>query len=148
MMTDDVDLFEGFQTPDEILALVARMAGMATPTELLDALLEGKIIDCDGLNNAADKLEGAGLDDDAGAVRDAAGRADDHVPLEIADILNDPNRANIKGALGKLYREGKLDLATLAPADHDLLNYLYRLRGKSAREYLRERRLEHLSGER
>ena len=144
MMTDDVDLFEGFQTPNEISALVAQMAGMATLTELLDALLEGKIIDCDGLNNSADKLESAGLDDAAGA----AGRADDQVTLEIADILNDPNRADIKGALGKLYRKGKLDLATLAPADHDLLDYLYRLRGKSAREYLRERRLEHLSCER
>jgi hypothetical protein len=58
----------------------------------------------------AERLGDAGLVEAADMVREAAAELPDPVFTTITDILDDPNRNNIKDALTRLYRNDKISL--------------------------------------
>jgi hypothetical protein len=64
----------------------------------------------------------------------------------IADIMDDPDRANIKSRLAALYRTGDISLENMIEAgcDAEICEFVVRSTGKLARKNIRHLGLAHL----
>lgn len=143
MTTTEGDIFNNCEI-DEVIALVFDLAG---PEGLQELLLHPKVkLAQQELNEAADKLEAAGLIEAANIVAECAARAGDNTLSEIATILNDPIQANRRALLTRIYRQDRITMDELEAAgiDDATLDFIWRSTGKPARQYLRDCGLLHL----
>jgi hypothetical protein len=91
-MTDN--LFDSFETADEIMAFVLDRAGTEGLKQLLNNLVAEHRMDQESLMEAAGRLEAAGLLQGAAMVMEAAEQIAAPAPSEIAAILHNRIRAN------------------------------------------------------
>jgi hypothetical protein len=142
-MTDN--LFDSFQTADEIMAFVLDRAGTGGLKQLLNILVAEHRMDQESLIEAAGRLEAAGLLQGAAIVVEAAEQIADRAPSEIAAILADPIRANQRAQLASLYRQGRITLDDMVTGgiDADTIEFVARSKAVLARRRLRESDFSH-----
>ena len=94
--------------------------------------------------DSSDKLEDAGPLD--AATSEAASQMRNLAIALIADIMDNPNRANIKSRLAALYRTGDISLENMIEAgcDAEICEFVVRSTGKLARKNIRHLGLAHL----
>jgi hypothetical protein len=108
-MTDNV--FDNFETADEIMAFVLDRAGTEGLKQLLSILIAERRMDRESLMEAAGRLESAGLMQGAAIAMEATEQIADQAPF--AAILADPIRANQRANFASLYRQGRVTLDDL-----------------------------------
>src|SRR5215831_4678789 len=113
------DLFDSFETADEIMAIVLDRAGTEGLKQLINILVAEHRMDQESLTEAAGRLEAAGLLQGATIVMEAAEHIVDQALSEIAAILHDPVRANQRANLASMYRRGRITLDDMATGGID-----------------------------
>src|SRR5262245_39911801 len=83
------------------------------------------------LLETADKLETAGISEGASIIREAAENIADQTTAEIAAIMNDPIRGNVRARLAQAYRQGRVTMDDMVTSgiDPDTLGYVDRSKG-------------------
>lgn len=106
------NLYDNFDTADEIIAYLLHDAGPDRVQELMALLVGNEIIERREMMEIADKLKDAGLSEGAAIVLDAAVQIAECVSPQVTAILQGDNLVNIRAGLASLYRQDKF-----SPAD-------------------------------
>jgi hypothetical protein len=141
-MTDN--LFDSFETDDEIMAFVLDREGTEGLKQLLDILVAEHRMDQESLREAAGRLEAAGLLQGAAIVMEAAEQIADHAPAEIAAIISDPIRADQRAHLASLCRQGRITLGDMVTGGIDAGTIEFVARSKAVLAGRRESGFSHL----
>jgi len=123
-MTDN--LFDSFETADEIMAFVLDRAGTEGLKQLLSIFVAERRMHRESLMEAAGRLEAAGLMQGAAIAMEAIEQIADQAPF--AAILADPIRANQRANFASLYRQGRVTLDDIVTGgiDTDTIEFVAR----------------------